>query len=42
MQNHHYMIATMIIHGGLDLIVLIVLMDMMLMQQSSILEMPRL
>ena len=39
MQNHHYMIATMIIHGGLDLIVLIVLMDMMLMQQSSILEM---
>ena len=39
MQNHHYMIAAMIIHGGLDLIVLIVLMDMMLIPQNSILEM---
>lgn len=39
MQNHHYMIAAMIIHSGLDLIVLIVLMDMMLIQQNSILEM---
>lgn len=30
MQNHHYMIETMIIHGGLVLIVLIVLMGMIL------------
>lgn len=38
MQNSIYIIAMIKIHGGLGLIVLIVLMDMMLMQQNSILE----
>ena len=39
MQNRIYIIVMIKIHGGLDLIVLIALMDMMLMQQNSILKM---
>lgn len=37
-QNHFYTIVTMMIHGGLDLTVLIVSMVMILRQQNSISE----